>query len=179
MKEILFAMMLWIHNATGYTIPEPPKLEYLSSFETKRFAYGCDVIPIPEGGKDLCKAKDFWDLDDMDRKSVPLGLYDHERQVIVINKDFKKSEAHDRSVIFHELVHHMQYTNGIYNKVRCFGELEKEAYHLQNKWLQEKYDVEIYETIGINELMVMLITTCREGMWHMHPPDPEYIYDRK
>ena len=179
MKEILIAMMLWIHNATGYTIPEPPKLEYLSSFETKRFAYGCDLTPIPKENNDICSAKDFWDLDDMEHKSVPLGLYDHEKKVIVINKDFLKSEAHDRSVIFHELVHHMQYTNGIYNTAKCFGTLEKEAYKLQDKWLQEKYGVKIYETIGINELMILLITTCREGMWHMRVPDPEYKYDRK
>lgn len=176
MKEILFAMMVWIHNVTGYTIPPIPEITYLSSFETKRFAYGCDMKPIHKENKDICSAKDFWDLDDMERKNVPLGLYDHERQVIIVNKEFQKAEAHDRSVIFHELVHHMQYHNGIYDKVKCFGELEKEAYYLQNKWLQEKYGVEIYETIGINELMIMLITACHDsggGIWHMTPPDPE------
>ena len=73
----------------------------------------------------------------------------------------------------------MQYTNGIYDKAKCFGTLEKEAYKLQDKWLQEKYGVKIYETIGINQLMILLITTCRDGMWHMRVPDPEYKYDRK
>ena len=59
---------------------------------------------------------------------------------------------------------------------KCFGELEKEAYNLQNKWLLEKYNVEIYETIGINELMLLLITNCRAAGWPDHPyiPDPEY-----
>lgn len=176
MKEIIFAMMLWIHNATGYVLPEHPELKYLSSFETKKFAYGCDLNPIPPKSKDICNAKDFWDLDDMDRQNVPLGLYDHETQTIIVNKDFQKTEAHDHSVIFHELVHHIQHANGIYDEVKCFGELEKEAYNLQNKWLIEKYNVEIYETIGINELMLLLITNCQANGWpdHPHIPDPEY-----
>ena len=60
MKEIVLAMMLWIHNVTGYTIPEPPNIPYLSSFEIKKFAYGCDMNPIPVGFEDICAAKNFW-----------------------------------------------------------------------------------------------------------------------
>ena len=174
MKEIVLAMMLWIHNVTGYTIPEPPNIKYLSSFEIKKFAYGCDMNPIPVGFEDICAAKNFWELDDYERENVPLGLYDHERQIIILNQDMKKSEAHDHSVIFHELVHHMQFHNGVYDKIRCKGQLEKEAYELQDKWLQEKYNVRINETIGINDLFILMVINCGND-WYSYSPDPTLL----
>jgi len=171
--EIILAMMLWISNVTGYTIPNPPDIVYVDSSGIKSEAYGCDMEKVPEEFVDICNARDLWFVDDIEKKNVPLGLYNHEEKTIFVNLDFMKSEAHDRSVIFHELTHHMQYHNGVYDKVQCFGELEKEAYDLQDKWLQEKYNVGIHETIGINDLFLMLITNCRDNAYHTSP-DPEY-----
>ena len=173
MKEIVLAMMLWIHNATGYTIPEPPEIIYVDSFGIKTEAYGCDMEVVPEDFVDVCNAKDLWFLDDLQKEGVPLGLYNHEEQTIFVNADMMKSEAHDRSIIFHELIHHMQFHNGVYDTVECFGQLEKEAYALQDEWLQEKYNVGVHETIGINDLFMMIITNCRQTPYHMSP-DPEY-----
>ena len=86
----------------------------------------------------------------------------------------KKSEAHDHSVIFHELVHHMQFHNGVYDKIRCKGQLEKEAYELQDKWLQEKYNVRINETIGINDLFILMVINCGND-WYSYSPDPTLL----
>ena len=35
-----------------------------------------------------------------------------------------------------------------------------QAYNLQDKWLQEKYGVTVWDTIHINRLFFMLITKC-------------------
>ena len=67
-----------------------------------------------------------------------------------------------------QLVHHLQYENDIDSTVKCQGELEKEAYTLQDEWLQETYGVNVWDTIQINQLFFILITSCMTGM-----PDPE------
>ena len=167
MKEIILAMMLWIHNATGYTIPEIPDVKYLSTMDLRAYAYGCNQVPIPNGNEDICGAKDNWDIDNRG----PIALYDHIDKVVILNKDFDITTVHDKSVLFHELVHHVQYANDIDSTVKCQGELEKEAYTLQDEWLHEKYGLNVWDTIQINELFFMLITSC---MTDMHVPDPEY-----
>ena len=70
MKEIILAMMLWIHNATGYTIPEIPEIKFLSTMDLRSYAYGCDQVPIPNGNDDICAARKDWDLD---TKSNPIN----------------------------------------------------------------------------------------------------------
>ena len=74
----------------------------------------------------------------------------------------------------HVLVHHMQNHIGVNLKtVGCKGELEKEAYELQDRWLKEKYDANVYDVIGINELFLMVLTSCSDEMF-FSVPDPDY-----
>ena len=156
MREIALAMMLWISNATGYPITELPSVAYLSTTEIKSYAYGCDDKPVPKSSVEVCNTKEFWDLD----KGSPIALYNHEIQTIILNKKFNIKTIRDKSVLFHELVHHLQYSNGQNSKVTCRGKLEEEAYLLQDKWLQEKYKVDVWETIGINELYYYVLISC-------------------
>ena len=174
LKVFMTAMMLWISQHTGYTIPELPTISYFTPFELKRFAYGCDEDPVPSGNEDVCSTQQFWDLDEMDKQSIPLALYNHENNEIIVREGFNIDTIHDQSVLFHELVHHMQFHNGVYEIVRCKGELEGLAYSLQDKWLKEKYNVSVYNVIGVNELFLMLITTCHDGIHGGQVPDPAY-----
>ena len=164
MKEIILTMMLWIHTATGYSIPEIPDIEYLSTMNIRSYAYGCDQVPIPNGNDEICAAKKDWDLD----RNSPIALYDHIDKTVILNKNFDITTVHDKSVLFHELVHHLQYENDIDSTVECRGQLEKEAYTLQDEWLQEKYGVNVWDTIQINQLFFVMITSCMTGI-----PDPE------
>ena len=163
MKEIVLAMMLWISDATGYPIPELPSIVYLSDEDLKSHAYGCNDTPVAQENKDVCDAKEFWDLDE--NKGSPIALYDHIDKVIILNKNFNIKTVRDKSVVFHELVHHLQYTSGKNFEVWCKGDLEKEAYELQDKWLQEKYNAIVWDTIGINRLFLHVITNCRMYHW--------------
>ena len=44
-------------------------------------------------------------------------------------------------------------------------------YFCSYEWLHEKYGLNVWDTIQINQLFFMLITSC---MTDMHVPDPEY-----
>lgn len=156
MKELILAMMLWIHNATGYIIPEAPNVKYLSTMDLRSYAYGCNLKPIPKYNKEICDSRENWDIDNRG----PLALYDHIDKLIILNKDFDITTVHDKSVLLHELVHHLQYHNGIDSTVNCQAELEKEAYNLQDEWLQEKHNVTVWDTIHLNRLFYMVITNC-------------------
>ena len=58
MKEIIIAMMMWIHTATGYSIPEIPDINYLNTMELRSYAYGCELTPIPSSKhRTLCCKK--------------------------------------------------------------------------------------------------------------------------
>ena len=170
LKIFITAFMLWISSETGWPIPEHPNIIYLTEHEIRAYAYGCDEDPVPKLTKELCDAREFWDLDN----KGPLALYNHEKQVIVLNKKFDISTIHDQSVLMHELVHHMQNHIGVnLETVACKGELEKEAYELQNQWLKEKYNTNVFDVIGINELFLMILTSCSNEMYFT-VPDPDY-----
>ena len=156
MKEIIIAMMVWINTVTGYSIPEIPNINYLNTMELRSYAYGCDLTPIPSHNIEICAAKKDWDLD----RTNPIALYNDKNKTIILNKKFDIETIHDKSVLFHELVHHIQYENDIDSSVECRGDLEKEAYNLQDEWLQEKYSVSVWDTIKINKLFFMMITAC-------------------
>ena len=158
MKEIILAMMMWINTATGYSIPEIPDINYLNTMELRSYAYGCNQTPIPDGHDEICAAKKNWDLD----RTNPIAIYDNENKTIIVNKKFDIETIHDKSVLFHELVHHMQFENDIDSNVECIGDLEKEAYTLQDEWLQEKYSVSVWDTIKMNRLFFMMITSCND-----------------
>jgi hypothetical protein len=158
MKEIILAMMMWINTATGYSIPEIPDINYLNTMELRSYAFGCEQTPIPTHNIELCAAKKDWDLD----RTNPIALYDDKNKTIIVNKKFDIETIHDKSVLFHELVHHMQFENDIDSNVECIGDLEKEAYTLQDEWLQEKYSVSVWDTIKMNRLFFMMITSCND-----------------
>ena len=171
MKEIILAMMLWISNVTGYSIPEIPNIINLNTMDLRSYAYGCEQTPIPNGNEEVCDAKENWDLD----RANLIALYDHIDKKIILNKKFNIKTIRDKSVLFHELVHHLQYQNDIDSTVECTGDLEKEAYTLQDKWLQEKYGVTVWDTIEINRLYFLIITNCMDSnRLSYRVPDPEY-----
>ena len=168
MKEIIVIMMLWIHNATGYPIPEHPNIEFLSSHDIKAYAYGCNDDPPPAENIDYCEASEFWEIDDLSKSHGPIALYDNIKKTIILNENFDNNKVHDKSVIFHELVHHLQYNDGEDKRVNCIGDLEKEAYTLQDLWLQEKYGVTVWDTVKISKMFYLILTTCqrKSGLSH-------------
>jgi hypothetical protein len=68
----------------------------------------------------------------------------------------------DRSILLHELVHHVQR----FNKVTppCPAALERQAYDLQARWLREQGVADPYGLMGTDEFTVVILTACM-------PPD--------
>lgn len=56
---------------------------------------------------------------------------------ILLASDLDTQTVLGRSYLLHELVHAAQYRAREQLRVRCEGELEREAYHLQTTWLRQ------------------------------------------
>lgn len=63
------------------------------------------------------------------------GLYDPDAQTIYLVRPWSIRDAHDVSVLLHELVHHRQATARHWY---CPGQQEKPAYDLQQAWLTQQ-----------------------------------------
>ena len=151
MVELVMSLMLWISTATGWAIPEPPNITYIEDGR-KLFlmSYGCDTEP----NQDICKAYTG------ENGATILALYNNETKTVFLNKDFWPTSTKDQSILLHELVHHMQYSRD-YNLYRrkCQGEIEKEAYDLQEKWLAN-YGWTLQKTIDLGPLLRHILTNC-------------------
>lgn len=63
-----------------------------------------------------------------------LAAYDLRRRHIYLVRPWSSVDLYDQSVLLHEMIHDIQWTNREWD---CVGEPELEAYMLQNKWLME------------------------------------------
>lgn len=79
---------------------------------------------------------------------------------IYLPKTWRVGDLRDRSVLLHELVHHLQTANHI--KASCMGALERQAYDLQFKWLRENGVADPYDFTGLDVLTVIIAGTCPE-----------------
>ncbi|NJS38799.1 MAG: hypothetical protein HC783_07035 [Rhodobacteraceae bacterium] len=66
-----------------------------------------------------------------------VGAYVPATGRILLAPDLDTETVLGRSYLLHELVHAAQYRAGAEMLVRCEGELEREAYHLQTTWLRQ------------------------------------------
>jgi hypothetical protein len=87
-----------------------------------------------------------------------MALYDSEEKTVYIQKK-NYSDKTNMSYLIHELIHHYQFESGNNKKVRCINELEKEAYEIQVKFLeQHTTDSDLILKIKISGLV---FGTCR------------------
>lgn len=82
--------------------------------------------------------------------------------VMWLSDDWRGDNLRDLAILLHELVHHMQHHAGV-APVPCQAEaIEKPAYAVHMAFL-EAAGVDPYKTIGINELMLIMVTSCLFG----------------
>ena len=154
MTTLISIMMVWISINTGFVVPDAPSIGYLSPFEIKRYAYGCDENPIPIGNEDICD-------NNVEVAGTPKALYDHTKSTILVASGFTSDTILNQSILLHELIHHLQFFNKYNEEVECNGKLEQQAYTLQNKWLLEKYHTNVWDVVGIGRLLYHIITSCQ------------------
>jgi len=137
MKTLILALMTWASTQTGLPVP--------------------DTVPIVKH----VSAEQMWHMArpgteyDADGAQQYLGLYAN--GVMWLRDDWSTDNVRDVSILLHESVHHMQAEAG--TEYRCRGESERVAHEVQFAWL-EAAGLDPFETIGINKLYYVMVTTC-------------------
>lgn len=84
------------------------------------------------------------------------AVYDHHRQRILLSSKIDWNSPYGRSVIVHELVHFIQYQQGMQNRVECLNALERDAYEVQALYM---------ETFGVPKNFDKLTVALRSMCW--------------
>jgi hypothetical protein len=131
MDALVAALIAWIVAKTGLTAPDPPRIVQ---------------IPIEQ-------------MVEMTGSTArPQAIYVRKERTIYLPTDWTGDTLLNRAALLHELVHHLQETNGV--QAPCERAQEVDAYHLELDWLRERGVDDPYEFLGINELAIMLRSTC-------------------
>lgn len=91
------------------------------------------------------------------------GYYDDDNNVIYIADEptpHMLEQNYVEVVLFHELVHYLQYLNGEDERVPCMNQLEKDAYLLQNQYVE---DMSYPEEQKTDLFFAMVVSTCMLG----------------
>jgi len=116
MNETITALLMWINLNTGMIPPdEIPNLIFTEA-QNICMQYGIN-------NKNQCE------------NTRLAGFYNRDN-TIYLHANFDHHSHVDQSRLLHELIHYVQWKNG--HSHRCRGNLEAQAYRLQDKWLLER-----------------------------------------
>jgi hypothetical protein len=136
--EVLAAVLTgWIIAQTGFLPPPPPQIALVRKERMVELAFGAHAT---EGNV--------------------RALYDRNTETIYLREGWDPKDLRSRSELLHELVHHVQNFNKVPSQ--CDAARERDAYHLQFAWLIEQGIQDPYSFLEINELMVVLLSVCRD-----------------
>jgi len=125
----------WIVVKTGWTVHEAPPIRFIPYAElVKKFAGG--------------KPTDFH----------VEALYSDQDHSIYLPEGWRADDLRDRSILLHELVHHLQYLNHV--KATCESEYDFQALKLQVAWLDEQGAEDPLNLLGINPYFLLMLRQC-------------------
>ena len=137
MESITLMLMLWIGNNSEYRttdLPAPQVVEMTPAEITTEF-YTDHPDKIPASGVDerVNALYSFEDGPDGTIYIIAANLKDG-------SEDYRNPNDNPifQEALLHELVHHTQRLNGIYNTIPCRNFAEKEAYLLGGKFLKQQ-----------------------------------------
>ncbi len=117
MAELILSLLLWIGANSNYDVDFPQPIVVMTTQHNMCQLFGID---------------DMFSCDVSGLK----GFY-NEDVTIYLGTDFDINNFHHVSRLLHELVHYVQYKNGVGDGM-CRGNLEVEAYDIQDKWRKTK-----------------------------------------
>ncbi|MGH1540889.1 MAG: hypothetical protein ACRBHB_10740 [Arenicella sp.] len=122
MNELMVSLLLWISGQTGllYNGYDVPELVSVSAEALVRVQYEGNLPENYDPGS-----------------HGYLGLFDHNRNRVYLLAELDLDSVAGRSVLLHELVHYLQYTNNRHQAVECRRKLEEMAYFTQEAYLME------------------------------------------
>lgn len=113
MTNLILSLLVWLGMNTDYDIDVALPNIVMTEPYNMCMAYGIDDMGS-------CKAARL------------MGFYD-KNTTIYLRTSFNKANVEDKSRLIHELVHYVQWSNGRH-LTECLGQLEVEAYELQDRW---------------------------------------------
>lgn len=145
-SDIMLDMIDFITERTDYVYngERLPYVELKSIDEMCRTVYTQEILDSI-GGVENCAV---------------LAYYDNTIDAIYISDTVPEdipAEGFYEMILLHELVHYLQDINGAYGEVRCLGELERDAYKMQEEYVEFMGYPE--EHIP-NALFVFMVSTC-------------------
>lgn len=143
MKALILALMTWASAQTGLPVPDTPPIVKHATAEQMHY------MAQPGTEYDAASAQQY------------LGLYAN--GVMWLRDDWDVGNVRDVSVLLHEVVHHMQEEAGA--EYRCRVASERVAHEAQFAWL-EAAGLDPFETIGMNKLFYVMVTTCGPAWRH-------------
>jgi len=145
MDALVLALMTWIQAASGLPMAEEmPEVRWVAPQRMAELAN-----PNPDPNRDGAY--------DRSVTSGYLALYHADSGTVLLRHDWDAGDLRDRSILLHELVHHMQASAT--RAYPCAGAREREAYHLQGRWLEER-GANLFELLGMNALFFHAVTRC-------------------
>ena len=88
------------------------------------------------------------------------AFYSEKDHTIFLPDSWHSNALRDRSILLHELVHHLQYLNHV--KVTCESEYEFQAFKLQAAWLSEQGVEYPLDLMGVDLRYVLMLSHCPE-----------------
>ena len=88
------------------------------------------------------------------------GYYNDETNVIVLGDTPTRhmvTEKFQEVILVHELVHFLQKTNGVYETIECRRALERDAFKIQELWVEQN---QIHHKQKPDPLFSLLVSSC-------------------
>jgi hypothetical protein len=147
-SEVMLDMIEYIEQNSSYTY-SGERLPFVEIREPGEVYLGLMGEPMPE-----------------DATVFPAGYFDHNMNTIYISSEpgpYMVEEGFIEIVLFHELVHFLQYENGTYETIECKNALERDAYKLHAQYVD---DMGYPEEQKPDPFFAAIVSMCNE-----HPMD--------
>lgn len=145
MEQLAYALMLWGAQAVGL----PPPAELPAIEEVPR----CEI------------AKMFDENVDCERDGLMAeAVYVRGTIYLPAETDWDRPTLRSQSILLHELVHHVQITNGVHARIRIgcsSAAIEAPAYGAQIKYLLAAGVKEPLRYMGLTQAQLAMLTTCK------------------
>ena len=141
MKEILLSLLMWINQNSGFVYDGQP-LPAVKQISNTQLAHIMFEGNVPAG-------YDEYGL---------VALYQNIEETIYISDTVDLDSDYGKSVLVHELVHHLQFKAGVHKDVFCLKSLERDAYELQNSYL-----VSLNYAAPFDKMNILFKSLCDNG----------------
>ena len=136
MNEILFSLMMWIGQNSQYDVFL--NLPNISQVEPAN----------------MCRQYNRNNNQYCDPEKL-IGFY-NKQNTVYLGLDFSTNTLNQQSQLLHELVHYVQWENMYPNESYCLGQIEYEAYRLQNLWRKQNN----LQPVSDEFTLIMLAASC-------------------